>query len=102
MNLHQPTRRHLEPEVRHRENSDDRHASRDQGPEISRDDAAYAGQILDGAKNIARYLIYLGFSEMTEKKVFHWAADGRLPIKKIGNRLVANKRAILEHLNLYR
>jgi hypothetical protein len=37
---------------------------------------------------------------MTEKKVFHWAADGRLPIKKIGNRLVANKRTLLRHFGL--
>jgi|SRR5579862_4877397 len=64
------------------------------------DDAVYAGQILDGAKNIAKYLIYLGFSDMTEKKVFHWAADGRLPVKKIGNRLITNKHLIQRHLNL--
>lgn len=73
----------------------------EQRPEVVTADAAYAGQILDGAKNIAKYLIYLGFAEMTEKKVFHWAADGRLPVKKIGNRLVANKRSILQHLNLH-
>ncbi len=72
----------------------------DQAPELNADDAAYSGQVLDGAKNIAKYLIYLGFLEMTEKKVFHWAADGRLPVKKIGSRLVANKRSILRHLNL--
>ena len=43
------------------------------------DDAIYAGQILDGAKMIASYMIHLGFADMTEKKVFHWASDGRLP-----------------------
>jgi len=58
----------------------------------------YAGQILDGANMIAQYLVHLGFADMTEKKVFHWAADGRLPVKKIGNRIVANKRALLRHL----
>jgi hypothetical protein len=68
--------------------------------EVNNDDAAYAGQILDGAKTIAQYLVYLGFTDMTEKKVFHWAADGRLPIKKIGHRLVANKRTLLRHLGL--
>jgi hypothetical protein len=67
---------------------------------LNRDESMYADQILDGAKNIANYLSYLGFSGMTEKKVFHWAADGRLPVKKIGNRLVTNKRSILRHLNL--
>jgi hypothetical protein len=64
------------------------------------DDAVYAGQILDGAKSIAEYLVHLGFADMTEKKVFHWAADGRLPVKKIGNRIVANKRALLRHFGL--
>jgi hypothetical protein len=64
------------------------------------DDALHAGQILDGAKMIAKYLIHLGFADMTEKKVFHWAADGRLPVKKIGNRLVANKGALLRHFGL--
>jgi hypothetical protein len=64
------------------------------------DDSIYAGQILDGAKMIAQYLVHLGFADMTEKKVFHWAADGRLPVKKIGNRLVANKRALLRHFGL--
>lgn len=68
--------------------------------DIDAGETNYAGQILDGAKNIASYLIYLGFSDMTEKKVFHWAADGRLPVKKIGNRIVATKRSILRHLNL--
>jgi hypothetical protein len=68
--------------------------------EPSEDDGAYAGQILDGAKTIAKYLIYLGFTDMTEKKVFHWAADGRLPVKKIGNRLVANKRKLLRHFGI--
>jgi hypothetical protein len=72
----------------------------EQAPEITGDDAAYAGQILDGARNIAKYLIYLGFAEMTEKKVFHWAADGRLPVKKIGNRLVSNKRVLARHFGL--
>jgi hypothetical protein len=64
------------------------------------DDVIHAGQILDGAKAIAKYLIHLGFADMTEKKVFHWAADGRLPVKKIGNRIVANKRALLRHFGL--
>jgi hypothetical protein len=68
--------------------------------EVSSDDAAYAGQVLDGAKMIAKYLVHLGFVDMTEKKVFHWAADGRLPVKKIGNRLVANKRTLLRHFGL--
>jgi hypothetical protein len=63
-------------------------------------DAAYAGQILNGAKTIAKYLVHLGFTDMTEKKVFHWAADGRLPVKKIGNRLVANKRTLVRHFGL--
>lgn len=58
----------------------------DQAPELSADDAAYSGQILDGARNIAKYLISLGFSEMT--------------VKKIENRIVANKRSFLRHLNL--
>lgn len=73
----------------------------EQSPERRANDAAYAGQILDGAKNIAKYLIYLGFTEMTEKKVFHWVANGRLPAKKIGNRLVSNKNAILQSFGLY-
>ncbi len=64
------------------------------------DDAIHAGQILDGAKAIAKYLVHLGFTDMTEKKVCHWAADGRLPVKKIGNRLVANKRAPRRHFGL--
>jgi hypothetical protein len=64
------------------------------------DNEAYAGQILDGAKMIARYLVHLGFSDMNEKKVFQWAADGRLPVKKIGNRLVASKRMLLRHFGL--
>jgi predicted transcriptional regulator len=65
------------------------------------DDAdPHAGQVLDGAKAIQRYLVHLGFTAMTEKRVFHWAANGRLPVKKIGNRLVANKRALLRHLGL--
>lgn len=64
------------------------------------DDDQYAGQILDGAKTITRYLVYLGFTDMTEKMVFHWAADGRLPVLKIGNRLVTNKRAIHRHFGL--
>ena len=67
---------------------------------VNIDDATYAGQILDGAKMIAKYLIYLGFTDMTEKKVFHWAAVGRLPVRKIGNRLVANKRTLLTHFGL--
>lgn len=60
----------------------------------------HADQILDGAKVITKYLIYLGFSDMTEKKVFHWAADGRLPVKKVGHRIVANKRTLLRHFGL--
>ena len=66
---------------------------------VHTDDAAYAGQILDGAKVIAQYLRHLGF-EMTERRVFHWAADGRLPVKKIGSRIVANKWALLRHFGL--
>jgi hypothetical protein len=61
--------------------------------------ARHAGQILDGAKMIAEYLSLLGF-EMTERRVFHWAADGRLPVKKIGMRLIANKRTLLHHFGL--
>lgn len=61
---------------------------------------AYAGQLLDGARAIRRYLVHLGFDQMTEKRVFHWAADGRLPVKKVGNRLVANKRALLRHFGI--
>jgi hypothetical protein len=68
--------------------------------ELNAEDGAYAGQILDGAKMIAQYLVHLGFADMTEKKVFHWAADGRFPVKKIGNRIVANKRALLWHFGL--
>lgn len=60
----------------------------------------HAGQLLDGAKAIRRYLVHLGFTEMTEKRVFHWAADGRLPVKKIGNRLVANKSTLLHHFGI--
>jgi hypothetical protein len=67
-------------------------------PEDIRD--RHADQILDGAKVITKYLIYLGFSDMTEKKVFHWAADGRLPVKKLGHRIVANKRTLLRHFGL--
>jgi hypothetical protein len=68
--------------------------------ELSTDDSTHAGQILDGAKMIARYMVHLGFGDMTEKRVFHWAADGRLPVKKIGNRLVANKPTLLRHFGL--
>jgi hypothetical protein len=64
------------------------------------DDLRHEGQILDGGKNIAAYLAYLGFSDMSDKKVFQWAADGRLPVKKIGNRIVANKRTLLCHFGL--
>lgn len=64
---------------------------------VSEDAPPYAGQILDGAKAICKYLIYLGFTEMTEKRVFNWAADGRLPVIKIGSRLVTNKNRILRH-----
>ena len=60
----------------------------------------HAGQVLDGAKAIQRYLVHLGFTEMTEKRVFHWAANGRLPVKKIGNRLVTTKRRLLRHFGL--
>jgi hypothetical protein len=60
----------------------------------------HAGQLLDGAKAIQRYLVHLGFTEMTEKRVFHWAANGRLPVKKIGNRLVTTKRRLLRHFGL--
>jgi len=71
-----------------------------QPTEVSNDDAVYAGQILDGAKMISKYLVHLGFADMTEKRVFHWASDGRLPVKKIGNRLVANKQSLLRHFGL--
>ena len=64
------------------------------------EDAIYQGQILDGAKKIAKYLNYIGFSDITERRVFHWAADGRLPVTKIGNRLVANKRSLLRHFGV--
>jgi hypothetical protein len=67
---------------------------------MNNNDAVHAGQILDGAKKIAKYLVHLGFADMTEKKVFHWAANGRLPVKKIGKRLVASKRALLRHFGL--
>lgn len=60
----------------------------------------YAGELLDGAKAIRRYLVHLGLTGMTERRVFHWAADGRLPVTKIGNRLVANKRTLLRHFGL--
>ena len=64
------------------------------------EDHQYADQILDGAKTIAGYLVYLGFTDMTEKMVFHWAADGRLPVVKLGSRLVANKRTLHRHFGL--
>jgi hypothetical protein len=67
---------------------------------LTEGDAIYAGQILDGARAITEYLIHLGFTAMTEKRVFHWAADGRLPVTKIGHRLVANKRALLRHFGI--
>jgi hypothetical protein len=60
----------------------------------------HAGQILDGGKVIAQYMVHLGFASMTEKKVFQWAANGRIPVKKIGNRLVTTKRAISQHFGL--
>ena len=60
----------------------------------------HAGQLLDGARAIRRYLVHLGLTGMTERRVFHWAADGRLPVKKIGNRLVANKRTLLRHFGM--
>jgi hypothetical protein len=60
----------------------------------------YAGQILDGAKAIARYLNHIGFTEMNERKVYHWAADGRIPVTKVGNRLVTNKRRVLRHMGI--
>jgi hypothetical protein len=68
--------------------------------EVSGSDPEHEGQVLDGAKAIAAYLVYLGLTNMHEKKVFQWAADGRLPVRKIGNRLVANKRALLRHFGL--
>ena len=68
--------------------------------EVDTDDTRFARQILDGAKNIAEYLVYLGFLGMTERKVFDWAANGKLPVKKIGNRLVANKRMLVKHFGL--
>lgn len=61
---------------------------------------AWAGQMLDGAKAIQGYLVHLGFSDMTEKRVFYLAANKRLPIKKIGSRLVTSKRALLRHFDL--
>jgi len=67
---------------------------------LNANDDPYAGQILDGAKAIAKYMVHLGFTEMTEKRVFHWAASGRLPAKKIGHRLISNKRSLLRHLGL--
>src|SRR5690348_5906027 len=63
-------------------------------------DSMHAGQILDGAKRIAEYLALLGFTEMTPKLVFCWASDGRLPVKKIGSRLVTTKRALHGHFGL--
>jgi hypothetical protein len=68
--------------------------------DADRDDAVHAGQILDGAKMIAEYLTHLGFPDMTEKKVFSWASDGRLPTKKIGARIVTTKRALQRHFGL--
>lgn len=68
--------------------------------EVVEDDHRNTGQILDGAKRIAEYLIHLGFHDMTDKKVFQWAADGRLPVIKIGNRIVTNKRALLKHFGI--
>lgn len=57
-------------------------------------DEANAGQILDGAKAITKYLDFLGFSEMTERRVFHWAADGRLPVK-IGLLLISGQSCVI-------
>lgn len=69
-------------------------------PSEVEDDLRHAGQILDGGKKIAEYLTHLGFPDMSDKKVFQWAADGRLPVRKIGNRLVTNKNALLRHFGL--
>jgi hypothetical protein len=60
----------------------------------------HAGQILVGARAIRDYLILLGFTDMTEKRVFDWAETGRLPISRIGSRLIANKRTLLRHFGL--
>jgi hypothetical protein len=63
-------------------------------------DDPHAGQILVGARKIADYLIFLGFSDMSEKRVFDWCESGRLPHTRIGTRLIANKRALLRHFGL--
>ena len=63
-------------------------------------EVVHLGQLLGSAKIIAEYLVLLGLADMNEKKVFNWAADGRLPVKKIGNRIVANKRELLRHFGL--
>jgi hypothetical protein len=60
----------------------------------------HAGQILVGARAIRDYLIVLGFTEMTEKRVFDWCETGRLPHTRIGSRLIANKPALLRHFGL--
>jgi hypothetical protein len=67
---------------------------------IAEDDLRNAGQILDGAKSIADYLVYLGLQDMTDKKVFQWVADGRLPVIRVGNRIIANKRSLLIHFGI--
>lgn len=69
-------------------------------PNEVEDDLHHAGQILDGGKKIAAYLTHLGFPDMSEKKVFQWAADGRLPVKKIGSRIVTHKRLLLKYFGL--
>jgi hypothetical protein len=63
-------------------------------------DEAHAGQILMGAKKICDYLVFLGFTDMTEKRVFDWCETDRLPHTRIGSRLIANKRALLRHFGL--
>lgn len=63
-------------------------------------DDPHAGQILVGAKRICDYLVHLGVTDMTEKRVFDWCETGRLPHTRIGTRLFANKRALLRHFGL--
>lgn len=63
-------------------------------------DDPHAGQILVGAKKICDYLVLLGLSEMTERKVFDWCESGRLPHTRIGSRLIANKPALRRHFGL--
>jgi hypothetical protein len=63
-------------------------------------DIVHIGQLLGSAKIIAEYLVLLGLADMNEKKVFNWASNGRLPVKKIGSRILANKRDLLRHFGL--